>query len=52
MQVVRMTLIHISNALGNHCSDPHLAFQPRTQVILQTMDLAHDLDKRGHRLAE
>lgn len=25
------------------------AFQPRTQEILQTMDLLHDLDKRGHR---
>ncbi|CAK38201.1 hypothetical protein CBS115989_3659 [Aspergillus niger] len=28
------------------------AFQPRTQEILQTMNLLHDLDKRGHRLTE
>lgn len=31
--------------LAGHAS----AFQPRTQEILQTMDLLHDLDKRGHR---
>ncbi|KAI9825538.1 MAG: hypothetical protein M1819_000530 [Sarea resinae] len=28
------------------------AFQPRTQEILQTMDLRHDLDCKGHRLTE
>ncbi|ETS84835.1 hypothetical protein PFICI_02860 [Pestalotiopsis fici W106-1] len=28
------------------------AFQPRTQEILQTMDLLHDLDGKGHRLTE
>ncbi|KAL4892314.1 FAD binding domain-containing protein [Aspergillus ambiguus] len=28
------------------------AFQPRTQEILQTMDLLHTLDGKGHRLTE
>lgn len=28
------------------------AFQPRTQEILQTMNLLHDLDGKGHRLTE
>ena len=28
------------------------AFQPRTQEILQTMNLLHKLDEKGHRLTE
>ncbi|OBT75737.1 hypothetical protein VF21_05892 [Pseudogymnoascus sp. 05NY08] len=41
------------NKCGTRTQAGHAsAFQPRTQEILQTLDLRHALDKQGHRLTE